>query len=102
MTLTSLGASHDIQDPENVDLTVLDCGVAVDAGDGANVHLAPLVRVKGEDERHGIVNASIRVDYELAPQILLCHDNDDDVLRDRCHLKNPFLSLTELRGVSLT
>ena len=65
--LTSLGASHDIQDPEDVDLTVLDCGVAVDAGDGANVHLAPLVRVKGEDERHGIVNAGIRVDYELAP-----------------------------------
>ena len=73
--MTSLGASHDIQDPEDVDLTVLDCGVAVDAGDGANVHLAPLVRVKGEDERHGIINAGIRVDYELAPLILLRHDD---------------------------
>ena len=76
VTVTSLGASHDIQDPEDVDLTVLDCGVAVDAGDGANVHLAPLVRVKGKDECHGIVNAGVRVDYELAPQILLCHDDD--------------------------
>lgn len=72
--VTSLWASHDVQNPEDVDLTVLDCGVAVDAGDGANVHLAPLVRVKGEDERHGIVNAGIRVDYELAPLILLRHD----------------------------
>ena len=73
--VTSLWASHDVQNPEDVDLTVLDCGVAVDAGDGANVHLAPLVRVKGEDERHGIVNAGIRVDYELAPLILLRHDD---------------------------
>ena len=60
--VTYLGTSHDVQDSQDVDLTVLDRGVAVDAGDGEDVHLAPLVGVEGEDERHGIVDTGVGVD----------------------------------------
>ena len=49
---------------------MLDGGVAVDAGDAEHLRLSPLVRVEREDERHGVVDARVRVHDELAWRLL--------------------------------